>query len=84
MIAKKLLYVIAAVILLIMAVYYRHRERRVSSVVFGVVIGLAALFLTNDLGPYLGADIPINIFNVAGSAVLGVPFVVSIAIIDSL
>ena len=44
--------------------------------------GFIALVLVNKYGFMIGADIPLNTFNICGSAVLGVPFVVCLVIIE--
>ena len=46
--------------------------------------GLVALFLINKYGVFIGADIPVNIFNLSGSIILGVPFVICLAVLEFL
>lgn len=48
---------------------------------YGAVTGLAALFLLNKYGCYIGAELPLDLFDLCGSAVLGVPFVVCLVIL---
>ncbi|MDE6664879.1 MAG: pro-sigmaK processing inhibitor BofA family protein [Ruminococcus sp.] len=71
-------------VVLIMLVYYMKRERKILSFVFGAFTGAAALFILNKYGGFIGADIPLNIFNVSGSAILGVPFVVGLVLLKYL
>lgn len=66
---------------LIMFVYYLRRERKIASLMYGAVTGLAALFLLNKYGCYIGAELPLDLFDLCGSAVLGVPFVVCLVIL---
>lgn len=75
---------LCTVVVLVMLIYYMRRERKVLSFVFGAFTGVAALFILNKYGGFIGADIPLNLFNVSGSAVLGVPFVVGIVILKYL
>lgn len=64
-----------------MLLFYRRRRRRLRSVLFGALTGLAALLLVNGSGIYTGAYLPLNAFNVTGSALLGAPFVVFITVL---
>lgn len=75
---------LCTVVVLVMLVYYMRRERKVLSFVFGAFTGAVALFILNKYGGFIGADIPLNLFNVSGSTVLGVPFVVGIVILKYL
>ncbi len=77
-------FLICAAIVLIMLVYYCRRQKKFSTVAFGIITGLAALFLVNKFGGIIGAELPLNTFNVCGSAVLGVPFVACLVIIKFL
>lgn len=79
-----ILGLICIVVVLIMLMYYMRRERKVLSFVFGAFTGAAALFILNKYGGFIGADVPLNLFNVSGSAVLGVPFVVGLVILKYL
>jgi len=63
-----------------MLFYYLRRKKRLSSFLFGSATGLAALILIEKYGMMIGSDIPLNIFNICGSIVLGVPFVVLLAV----
>ena len=75
---------ICIVVVLIMLIYYMKRERKVLSFIFGAFTGAAALFILNKYGGFIGADIPLNLFNICGSTVLGVPFVVGLVILKYL
>ncbi|MBR1592771.1 MAG: pro-sigmaK processing inhibitor BofA family protein [Ruminococcus sp.] len=77
-------YAICAAAVLIMLEYFRRRRRRILSFVFGAATGLIALMLVNKFGFVIGADIPLNTFNICGSAVLGAPFVVCLVILNFL
>lgn len=68
----------------IMLIYYIKRERKILSFLFGAVTGAAALIILNKYGGLIGAEIPLNIFNVGGSVVLGVPFVICLVILKQL
>lgn len=71
-------------VVLIMLVYYMRRERKILSFAFGAFTGAAALFILNKYGGFIGADIPLNLFNVSGSAILGVPFVIGLVLLKYL
>ncbi len=75
---------ICAMAVLIMAVYYTSRKRRLRCILSGTLTGLVALFLINKYGVFIGADIPVNIFNLSGSIILGVPFVICLAVLEFL
>ncbi len=74
-------YSVCALTAAIMFIYIRRRKKWLSTAIFGVVSGLAALFLINSFGGGFGVHIPLNTFNVCGSVVLGVPFVAAIVIL---
>lgn len=69
---------------LIMLIYYRRRKRRPGSALFGALTGLASLMLVNCFGSCINADVPLNLFNICGSTVLGAPFVVCITVLRML
>lgn len=71
-------------VVLIMALYYLRREKKLLSLIIGAVTGSAALFLINKYGGMIGVEIPLNMFNLLGSAILGVPFVVFLVIMNFL
>ena len=81
---ETLFYLICVVAVLIMLEYFRRRKRKIISFTFGAVTGFIALVLVNKYGFVIGADIPLNTFNICGSAILGVPFVVCLVIINFL
>lgn len=68
----------------VMLIYYIKRERKILSFLFGALTGAAALLILNKYGGFIGADVPLNIFNVGGSVVLGVPFVICLVILKQL
>jgi len=73
-----------AAVIIIVAIYYFRREKKVLSLFIGAVTGCAALFIVNKYGGMLGVDIHLNLFNTVGSIVLGVPFVVFLVIMNFL
>ena len=68
----------------IMAAYYLTRKRRVRTFLLGSLTGLAALFILNRYGGHFGTMLPLNWFNVSGSTILGVPFVIILVIMKML
>ncbi|MCM1133512.1 MAG: pro-sigmaK processing inhibitor BofA family protein [Ruminococcus flavefaciens] len=78
---ETIFFMTCAVAVLIMIIYYSRRRKKISSVLFGVITGLTALVLVNKYGCVIGAELPLNAFNICGSAVLGVPFVAGLIII---
>lgn len=77
-------WLMCAVVVLTMLIYYSRRDRKILSFIFGSFTGMAALFILNRYGGAIGAEIPLNIFNVGGSAVLGVPFVAGLVFLKYL
>lgn len=77
-------WLICGIAVLVMLVYYSRRDRKVLSFIFGAFTGTAALFILNRYGGAVGAEIPLNVFNVGGSAVLGVPFVAGLVVLKFL
>ena len=75
---------VCGVVIAIMIIYYFRREKKLMSLIAGVLTGEAALFILDKYGEIIGIDVLLNIFNVLGSAVLGVPFVVFIAVVNVL
>ncbi|MGN0575403.1 MAG: pro-sigmaK processing inhibitor BofA family protein [Ruminococcus sp.] len=82
MTSENIFAAICILTVLIMMIYYIKRERKLLSFLFGAVTGTAALILLNKYGAFIGIDVPLNIFNVSGSAVLGVPFVICLVILQ--
>ena len=72
---------VCAIVILIMIIYYLKCKKRVRALIFGAVTGLAALFILNRFGGNFDTYLPLNTFNVIGSAVLGVPFVICMVIL---
>lgn len=73
---------LCAAVVVIMMIYYIRRERKLLSLIFGCITGLAGLMLLNKYGLYIGTDIPLNLFNVISSCVLGIPYVICIAVLE--
>ena len=72
---------ICGVVTLIMAIYYLRREHSVRTLLFGALSGLVALLILNQYGSMFSSWLPLNVFNLAGSAVLGVPFVIILVLL---
>ena len=70
--------------IVIMLIYYLKREKKILSMIIGIFTGGAALLIVNKYGIILGLDIPLNLFNVLGSVILGSPFVVFLVIMNIL
>ncbi len=68
----------------IMLIYYLRREKKLLSMLTGALTGIAALFIVNKYGGLIGIEVPLNLFDLLGSAVLGVPFVVFTVIMNNL
>lgn len=64
-----------------MVIYYSRQKKRLAHVLFGTMTGLAALVLVSHFGAPFGAGLPLNPFNLCGSALLGVPFVVCMIVL---
>jgi len=64
-----------------MLLFYRRRKHRLLSALYGAVTGIGALLVMNCFGGYIGAELPLNPFNLTGSALLGAPFVVMMTIL---
>ena len=75
---------LCAVVTVIMGVYYFSRKKRIRTLLFGALSGLAALLILNRWGGSFNTELPLNIFNVCGSSVLGVPFVICLVILKIL
>ncbi len=67
---------LCAIAALTMSIYYLTRFKRFKTLFFGTFTGITALLLLNSFGGGFGAALPLNIFNVCGSVVLGVPFLI--------
>ncbi len=73
---------ICGAVITIMLIYYVRHKRRIRAFLFGSLTGLAALLILNKFGGQFDTCLPLNIFNVCGSAVLGVPFVICLVILN--
>jgi hypothetical protein len=82
--AENIFYCICAAAVVIMLIYYIRRERKFLSFLSGALSGFAALTILSRYGYMIGTDIPLNLFNVCGSTVLGVPFVICLVILKQL
>lgn len=69
---------------LIMLIYYLRRDKKLLSFLFGAITGIAALTIVNKYGTALDIEVPLNIFNVGGSVILGVPFVLCLVILTQI
>ena len=76
--------VICSVTVLIMTVYYMKRKNKLRSVLLGSLTGITALLILDRWGNCFNSELPLNTFNVCGSAVLGVPFVIMLVILKIL
>lgn len=84
MTADNIFWIVCAAAAVIMLIYYIKRERKLLSFFFGALTGAAALVILNEYGSMIGADVPLNTFNIGGSIVLGVPFVICLVILKQL
>lgn len=84
MTAEMIFKAVCTVVSIIMLIYYLKREKKVFSALFGAFTGIAALMVINKYGGLLDIEIPLNLFNVGGSVVLGVPFVICLVILAQL
>ena len=75
---------VCAAAVIAMAVYYMSRKNRVRTLLFGSLTGFAALLILNRWGAAFSTELPLNAFNVCGSSVLGVPFVICLVILKIL
>ncbi len=73
-----------AVAVLAMTIYYITRLKRGRTFIYGALTGFISLLLLNMFGNRLGIIMPLNIFNVSGSILLGVPFVICMVILNFL
>ena len=84
MTADVIFRIACAAVILIMLIYYMRRKKRLLSILTGAITGLAALILLNKFGEFAGIDVALNTFNLVGSSVLGVPFVITLVILNYL
>lgn len=81
---KIIFWSLCAVAVIAMTVYYVTRLKRWRTFVYGALTGFVSLILLNIFGNGLGITMPLNIFNVSGSIILGVPFVICMVILNFL
>lgn len=81
---QQIFYIVCGAAAMVMLIYYIRRKKRLFSAFFGALSGIAALFAVNYFGGAMGVDLPINLFNFCGSAILGIPFVALMVIINIL
>ncbi len=67
-----------------MVIYYLRNRRNIASFIAGTVSGIVSLFLLEKVSALFSLNIPLNLFNIAGSLILGVPYVVILAIMNFL
>lgn len=67
-----------------MVIYYLRKRRNTASFIAGTVSGIVSLFLLEKVSDLFSLNIPLNLFNIAGSLILGVPYVVILAIMNFL
>ncbi|MBR1823611.1 MAG: hypothetical protein IJ779_05200 [Ruminococcus sp.] len=75
---------VCAVVILIMIHYYSKRPNRLISAIFGTFSGIAAMLALCTFGSMAGIDTELNLFNLIGSAVLGVPYAACVIIMNFL
>lgn len=81
---NELFYLICSAAAFIMVIYYLRRKKKLTSVFFGAITGAAALIAVNKFGDIIGTDIPLNAFNLTGSCILGVPFVICLVLLEQI
>ena len=79
-----ILKIIYGIVAVIMAIYYYRREKKLYLLLIGAITGSAALFIANKYGNLIGITIPLNLFNITGSIVLGAPFVLLLVVMNFL
>lgn len=81
MTAENIFKAVCCITAAVMLIYYLRREKKIFSVLFGALTGIVALTIVNKYGNMIDVIIPLNAFNVGGSVILGVPFVVCLVIL---
>ena len=76
--------IICGIVAVIMSVYYLRRKKKILSFFIGAFTGSAALFIVNKYGSLIGMTIPLNLFNISGSIILGAPYVLFLVIMNFL
>ena len=72
-----------ALIVIMMLLYFR-RNNKVSSFLYGAVSGLISLMLLDEIGEYINVSVVMNYFNIGGSILFGVPYVILLTIMNFL
>ena len=75
---------VCAIVIAIMIVYYAKRPNRFISVSFGSATGIVSLLLLCEFGEMIGIDAVLNVFNLAGAVILGLPYTIFIGIMNFL
>lgn len=71
-------------VVIIMFIYYYLRKNRIISALFGSLSGIIVLLLLNKYGSCIGIVTELNIFNILGSAILGIPFSLVLILVNFL
>lgn len=67
-----------------MLIYYTKRKNNILSALTGSITGFLALTLINKYGALFDINLHLNAFNTIGSALLGIPFVLSLIILKQI
>ncbi len=81
---KTIFAAVCGAAVLTMLLYYLRREHRMRTFLFGSLTGITALLILNEYGGRFSSQLPLNVFNIAGSTVLGVPFVTVLVLLKIL
>ena len=76
--------IICGIMIVVNGIYFLKCRKKLFSFLLSGILGFAALVLLNKYGLFIGEVPPLNKFNIAGSIILGVPYVVLAAIIKLL
>ena len=80
--AVNIFIIFCAAVFAVMIVYHDRRRHPLRSFAAGAVTGLVSLFAVNYFSESLGIAIPLNTFNICGSAVLGIPYTAAAVIMS--
>lgn len=75
---------LCTIVIIILIIYHFRRQKKFLSVLIGAITGGVALFIVNKYGTLFSVDTPLSLFNISGSCILGVPFVLFIVIMNFL
>jgi len=75
---------LCGLIAVIMLVYYSKRKNSIRSVLLGSLSGFLILNLVNKYGNLIDINIQLNTFNIIGSSILGIPFVIFLIVLKQL